>query len=312
MQSLDLNLATRPFRNNTLLWTGYGTAFVLLIGFGLWSVISWREHVTRLNELEDTVPGIERKMIELDQRDARARAGIESFDLEALEVQAAKANEVIEWKAFSWTRLFNLMEKVQPNDVRMTSVRPLFRAGRRRDQMGAGADPLHKTVPVSVEGLAKDFRSIWELQDALHADVHFGRVIPQRLQKTDRGEIVFQLTFIYHPDNETEDGDAGETLAAAVPAEEAPQEAAAPAVEVEDEVPLEEAEAKTIRPVAVEPTAVATENVETAEAAGAAAIEDGPNAPQTQPQLAGGNDKPIRRRPLPEGRRGKKTTRDTP
>jgi hypothetical protein len=174
--------------------------------------------------------------------------------------------------------------------------------------MGAGADPLHKTVPVSVEGLAKDFRSIWELQNALHADVHFGRVIPQRLQKTDRGEIVFQLTFIYHPENEAEAEGAEEAVAAVVPAEDA----AVPAIEVEDEVPLEEAEAKTIRPVAVEPDAEAAEDVETAEAAGAAAGEAGPITPQTQPQLAGGNDKPTRRRPLPEGRRGKKTARDTP
>ena len=46
--------------------------------------------------------------------------------LEKLTVQSLKANEVIEWKAFSWTRLFNLMEQIQPWDIRMTSIRPIF------------------------------------------------------------------------------------------------------------------------------------------------------------------------------------------
>jgi hypothetical protein len=243
MQSIDLNLASRPFRNNTLLWAGYGGALVALIAFGVWNVMTWRGSVKAIGEITVEVSSIENVMQDYDQRELKAEAGIAEFDLKALEIQASKANEVIEWKAFSWTRLFNLMEKVLPYDVRMTSIRPLFQGGRRRGELEAASSGQARAVPVSVEGMAKDFRAVWELQNALLADAHFGRVYPERLQRTDRGEIVFNITFLYEPDVVVDDlgaieavelpGEApGETE---VEAEEAPIEpeagadAAAPA-----------------------------------------------------------------------------------
>jgi hypothetical protein len=47
--------------------------------------------------------------------------------VEQLTIGADKANEVIGWKSFSWTRLFNLLEEVLPHEVQMVSIRPVFR-----------------------------------------------------------------------------------------------------------------------------------------------------------------------------------------
>lgn len=215
MQSLDLNLASRPFKNNTLLWAGYLTATVALVAFSVWNVFSWRENVEGLADLEGRVSNIETRMRELDRREMAAQRGIEGYDLKSLAIQTAKANQVIDWKAFSWTRLFNLMERIQPYDVRMTSIRPVFRAQRRLDQLGMVTDPSQQTVPVSVEGLAKNFRAVRDLQQALMADIHFGRVLPERLQKTDQNEYVFQLTFLYEPDAQAPEGEPAEGAAVA-------------------------------------------------------------------------------------------------
>lgn len=217
MQALDLNLASRPFRNNTLLWAGYGGALVLLVAFAVWNVFAWRNSVRRIGEITVEVSSIENLLQDYDQRELKAEAGVAEFDLKSLAIQAVKANEVIDWKAFSWTRLFNLMEEVLPYDVRMTSIRPLFQGGRRRGEM-APAEPVQgRTVPVAAEGLAKDFKAVWELQNSLLADPHFGRVYPERLQRTDRGEIVFNITFLYRPDFVAEE-------AAVVEAIEVPEE----------------------------------------------------------------------------------------
>jgi hypothetical protein len=240
MQALDLNLATRPFKNNTLLWTGYVSSCVLLVAFSVWNVLTWRESVNGLERLRNQVSNVEVKMSDLDRREARALRAIDSFDLKALEIQAAKANEVIEWKAFSWTRLFNLMEEVQPHNVRMISIRPLFRAGGRADQLGFNDKSTTETVPVAVEGLAKEFGHVRELQDALHNDPHFGRVMPQRMQRTERGEIIFQLTFLYHPYVQVEsDEDVTEQLSAEAPAADGAQAGAEaePVASAEEELP---------------------------------------------------------------------------
>lgn len=198
MQTLDLNLATRPFRNNTLLWLGHGLALAVLLVFAVWNVRTWIEHRENLADLRSQVADIDQRFAKLDQRDRKAQAQIKGFDLASLRVRAAKANEVIRWKAFSWTGLFNDLEALQPNDVRMTTVHPVFRARERLGAAEAGVDP--DTVPVSVEGLARDHEAFLELERALLRDAHFVWVEPERTATDEQSrETVFQLRFLYDP-----------------------------------------------------------------------------------------------------------------
>jgi hypothetical protein len=196
MQRLDLNLASNPFRNNMLLWIGYSLAMALLITFSIWNVRSYVEYRGKLLELRDTVGTFETQRLDLDTRAIRAQEGIRDFDLEALEVQAAKANEVIGWKAFSWTRLFNELERIQPHQVKMSTVRPIFNASQRT---GNDEDLRTGNMPVAIEGTARRVADFLELEHALQDDSRFGRVEPDRITKAKNGEIVFQLRFLYYP-----------------------------------------------------------------------------------------------------------------
>jgi len=235
MQRLDLNLASNPFRNNTLLWVGYGSVTLLLALFTVWNVNTFVDYRSRLLELRDTVGTFQTQRLELETRGKRALDGIRRFDVESLEVRTNKANEVIEWKAFSWTRLFNVLERVLPNQVRMNSVRPIFNpTGRTQDQ---GEVP-EGAMPVVIEGTARSFGDLAELQEAFHADAQIGRVEPKRLDKTDRGEFVFQLRFMYVPGEDERDGGASMTTepeTADEPGLVAADEAATDAVEPSDD-----------------------------------------------------------------------------
>jgi len=196
MQRLDLNLASNPFRNNSLLWVGYGTASVLLVLFSVWNISTFVDYRARLLELRDTVGTFQTQRLELETRGQRALVGIRRFDVDSLELKTNKANEVIEWKAFSWTRLFNTLERVLPYQVRMNSVRPIFNpTGGRQDQGETQAGAM----PVAIEGTARTFDDLAELQRAFLADPQIGRVEPERLDKTDKGEFAFQMRFLYVP-----------------------------------------------------------------------------------------------------------------
>jgi len=256
MRALDLNLASRPFRNNTLLWVGYVLAFVLLGTFTVWNIMTWRDHIGKLTQLQDTVQSIEGRIANLDRREVKAEQGIKAYDINALEVQAAKANEVIEWKAFSWTRLFNKMELIQPYDVRMTSIRPLFRGGDRRSILQATEGEERQSVAVAVEGTAKDFNAFWEMQNVLLTDKHFGQVDPERLNRSESMEIVFQLSFLYFPDVEEQLPEEQESNSAEAAETEQPE---AEPVAAMEQPPAEEPEA--IIPEAA-PQPVAEETVE--------------------------------------------------
>ena len=199
MQALDLNLAHNPFRNNTLLWAGYGGATALLLAFSIWNGTTYTEHRARLRELRDTAGSFESQRLDLETRGKRALDGIRRFDVKALELQAAKANEIIEWKAFSWTRLFNTLERVQPNRIRMSSVRPIFSVTRS----AAERERAEETgLPVALEGVASDLAAFTALERAMQDDPSFRRVEPDRLARTDGGEIVFQMHAWYRSSEE--------------------------------------------------------------------------------------------------------------
>ncbi len=226
MQWLDVNLATSPARNTTLVWSLHSVA-ALVLAVATWANVStYREQHARGRELAGQVGSFAKQQRDLETRAGRARAAIQNFDVPALHLQAAKANQIIDWKAFSWTKLFNMMEKIQPGGVRMNSVRPVFYGAGDSDSRSSGADG--SGVPVSVEGTARSLDDIGELQQRLLDDPRFAFVLPERLARADSGEILFQLRFHYRPDLPAEEPAAQAAAKASAPA-------SPPPVEVEDE-----------------------------------------------------------------------------
>jgi Tfp pilus assembly protein PilN len=227
VQSVDLNLASRPFKNDTLPWVGLVVA-VLLLGFASWhNVNTWFQNRTMLTDLEQRQATIDRRLDELERRGGDAVRRIDKINLPALSTRSGKANEVIRWKSFSWTRLFNMLEEVQPANVQLTSIHPVFRGerGRVKDDV----EDLEQ-VPVSVEGIAKDLRAFLEFERALIGSSHFDRIDPGTLATDDNtGERIFRMRFLYdprivEPPPETEEAAADEQ-GGTLPAETAPEAA---------------------------------------------------------------------------------------
>ena len=250
MNAIDLNLASRPIRNNTLLWIGHVLLAAAVVGATAWNLASYFTNRGDLSELKTERDSFQSRVDDLGRREVAAKQGIGRFDVKELQVRAAKASDVIERKALSWTRLFNRMEEVFPYEVKMVSVRPVFGVERR-----SASDPERipeGAIPVSVEGVARDLDSFLELERALIFDPHFDGVEPHRYDRTDSGEVRFDLRFLYYPDppeeevEESEDAlasAAGETPAGEPapspeePAGEAPAVVADPWAGSTEEVP---------------------------------------------------------------------------
>jgi hypothetical protein len=226
VQWLDVNLATSPARNTTLVYSFYSVAALVLAAATWANVSTYREQHARGRELAGQVGSFAKQQRDLETRAGRARAAIQNFDVTALHLQASKANQIIDWKAFSWTKLFNMMERIQPGGVRMNGVRPVFYGGGDSgDPRASGADGWG--VPVSVEGTARSLGEIGEFEQRLQDDPHFAFVLPEHLSRSDSGEIVFQLRFHYRPDLPP--------APAAAEAKPSREPAQPTAVEVEDE-----------------------------------------------------------------------------
>jgi hypothetical protein len=222
VQTYGLNLASRPFRNNTLPWLAFTVTAAVLAVLTVSNVRSYREHRVLADDLRGNMSSAAAEFAELAQRESAANRGIARYPVDRLRVRAGKANDAIRWKAFSWTRLFNQLQHVLPWDVQLTAIRPVFRDPRRRK---ADATLPETSVPVYVEGVAKTLEDFTEFERALFEDPHFDRVEPDGYEKDEvTDETLFRLRFLYDPEPEA----PGETAPAAPEAAEATEGEAVP------------------------------------------------------------------------------------
>ncbi len=199
VRSIELNLASRPFRNNMLLWFGHSSLAAAVIAFTAWNTLTFLETGRKLRELRNSVGSLESRLNDVEVRERRVQAEIGKHDLKYLATQTARANDVIARRALSWTRLFNLLEKVLPYEVKMVSIRPVFGNPNPGQVLLLAAGPPAEVVPVSVEGSSKDLNAFLDFERALIVDAHFDRVEPERSIHAKNGEIVFGLSFLYYP-----------------------------------------------------------------------------------------------------------------
>lgn len=210
MKKISINLATRPFRNNAIHWIAFGASAVFLVGFTWFNVHQYRQAASEstkwsalIQERRDSLNGMAADVATMTRE-------IQHVDLRQFSDRSAFANTIILSRVFSWSTLFDRLEKMLPESVRLRSIRPVF---------------SKKGIEVSVEALAKDHASLLKFEEALTDSEYFTFVYPvQELRsKEGAGEINFGLTFGYVPE-----GKAAARQAQAVPRPPVPEESDAP------------------------------------------------------------------------------------
>ena len=121
---LRTNLATRPFYNARGVRLALGMVVVIAIalttynGFAVWRLSSQSANQRRVAEENET------EARQLRDKARVIRQSLDKVALDAVQVSAREANELIDRRAFSWTDLFNRFESTLPPDVRISSVQP--------------------------------------------------------------------------------------------------------------------------------------------------------------------------------------------
>jgi Tfp pilus assembly protein PilN len=202
-----LNLSLRPFRNDNLYRLIYVSCVVVLLAASIGNLALLVRHGWALASLSG---GLQAQRQALAEREARERdlgRQLAAFDGATLQRRADFANAAILSRVFSWTTLFNELEKVTPPDVKLRSIRPSI--GSRGK------------VDVLLEGTARDYGAFVELEEALMRSSSFSRVYPgsERVQGaayqpgapalpgaprpaaggTGGGELAFSISFEYFP-----------------------------------------------------------------------------------------------------------------
>lgn len=184
MKTIDINLASKPFHNNTLFYLFHGLLISLVLFATALNGYFFFHYRTFEKDLRDKVAGSQMNIRQLDQKVKRILEAISRKDMKSITQKADFANSAIVMRKFSWTGLFNDLERVLPYSVRMQSIRPNVK---------------ERGIEVRVDGLAKDLRSFLEFEKNLQEDANFARVRPENYRKMGQSDLTFSLLFEYHP-----------------------------------------------------------------------------------------------------------------
>jgi Tfp pilus assembly protein PilN len=209
-----LNLATRPLRNNVVFWLTFGACFVLLAGFSWYNLHQYRATGDEMAGRADSLRSQQEEFARLNGEVGSMTQNVNKLDLKALNERSLFANGIILSRLFSWSDLFDRLEKVQPETVRLRSIRPVI---------------SKEGTEVNIDALTKDYDSLLRFEASLLDSDYFSFVYP--LQESTKespggGEIHFNLAFGYVPEGKKGAGKPARPAPGA--GAEAPQDPNAP------------------------------------------------------------------------------------
>jgi len=186
MTGITLNLASRPFRNNTIVGSVLAAVLAALIGVTIYNGYVFLNYGGTYRQLQEEEKRQRDRLAALESDERSLSRQFQTRDFRRLYGRGQFAGDLILRRSFSWTLLFNRLEALVPPEVMMTAIRPHITG--------------EKTV-IRVDGIAKNHGGLIVLEDSLQKNPVFARVYPvyERRVNPNRPEIDFALDFDYIP-----------------------------------------------------------------------------------------------------------------
>jgi Tfp pilus assembly protein PilN len=181
---VTLNLASRPFRNNTVVGSVLAALVAVAVAATVFNLYVYTNYGGRDRELRDEETRHRQRLAALESDERSLSKEIATRDFKRLFGRGQFAGDLILKRAFSWTLLFNKLENVMPAEVMMTAIRPHI---------------SNEGIVIRVEGIAKNHGGLIALEDSLQKNTVFAKVSPisERRLNPSRPEITFVMQFDY-------------------------------------------------------------------------------------------------------------------
>jgi type IV pilus assembly protein PilN len=121
---LDINLATHPYEDAREFWARWGLGVGLLGALTLVLVTLAVHGWVKAGRDRHNIRQLEQQIAERDDERARAQAFLELEMNRSTRDQSQFLNGLIQRKAFSWTRVFEDLERVMPTSLHVSSLKP--------------------------------------------------------------------------------------------------------------------------------------------------------------------------------------------
>jgi type IV pilus assembly protein PilN len=121
---IDINLASQPYEDARRFWTNWGTALGLLAFATLLLVFLAATRLINANHERKEIADMESVIARFDAEKAQAEATLNRPQNRLTRDRSQFLNELFARKAFSWTRLFEDLERVMPAHLHVVSINP--------------------------------------------------------------------------------------------------------------------------------------------------------------------------------------------
>ncbi|HKC01050.1 MAG TPA: hypothetical protein VKD23_19865 [Terriglobales bacterium] len=191
---LDINLATRPYEDAREFWVrwglGVGLLGVLTLALLGLAVRGW----TNAGRDRQNIAQLQSQITERDRERATAQAFLEMSVNRSTRDQSQFLNGLIQRKAFSWTRVFEDLERVMPVNLHVVSLRPEL---NEQSQMQLDMKVAGDTRAAAVE-----------LVHRMEGSTHFqGAQLVSEGQSGETGSgVIASVIAIYVPDSPDRSG----------------------------------------------------------------------------------------------------------
>src|SRR5579862_2532400 len=187
---LDINLASQPYEDARQFWMRWGTA---VGAFGLLTLILLTLDITGwVNARRDRATIAQQKAMIAKRDEARANAEriLNRPENRTTRDESQFLNQLIERKAFSWTRVLENLEKVMPPRLHVVSISPQLN------------DDNELALKMNVAGDSRD-RAV-ELERRMEESRRFAQTQITResysVQAQNGDNVVCEMTAIYIPE----------------------------------------------------------------------------------------------------------------
>jgi type IV pilus assembly protein PilN len=121
---IDINLASQPYHDSRQFWSYWGTGLVLLSLVTALVMFLAATGFVRAGHDRAQISKLKDKIAAYDREKSEAEAVLNQPQNRALREQSRFLNSLFQRKAFSWTKVFEDLERVMPAHLHVVSINP--------------------------------------------------------------------------------------------------------------------------------------------------------------------------------------------
>jgi type IV pilus assembly protein PilN len=138
---LDINLASQPYQNLRTFWMRWivGLAALALLTIGL--LVFTVGALIKAHHQQQAIQAIQDNIDALSERETKAKAFLNQPDNRSTRDRSQFLNDLFHRKAFSWTQVFQDLERVMPARLHVVSIHPeLTKSNQLEIKLVVGGD----------------------------------------------------------------------------------------------------------------------------------------------------------------------------